>query len=84
MESSVNRRTLSGQDGQLVRSCRVARGPSLALAHDLEGWEGKGRKALTTIPSTRLLSCGALRETLSSEPPRDTAFLGENNSPHFT
>jgi len=45
MESSVNRRTLSGQDGQLVRSCRVARGPSLALAHDLEGWEGKGRKA---------------------------------------
>ena len=23
----------------------MARGPSLALAHDLEGWEGKGRKA---------------------------------------
>ena len=45
MESSVNRHTLSGQDGQLVRSCCAAWEPSLALAHDLEGWEGKGRKA---------------------------------------
>ena len=72
---------------ELLLGSREARTTEPAAgSHRVRSWdgEGEGRRTLRTISSTCLLSCRALRETLSSEPPRDPAFLGKNNSPHFT